>query len=389
MIKIFCPNCKQKLGVPDNYAGHRIRCNGCGEHSIVPKPVVSANPQPIPAPALVLQAIPVLAEVELQPSPQQLDELLLIPEDAPPPAADNLEAIQHAARERRIPTSMPPAKDASSSARDPIGAGQLAKGMGKIPLSLAIAAACIAAVIVLWVVIAKVSGFVVGYVVIGVPIAGAWGLTRFTARRGILLGLLAAAIGFFGMLAGHVAVAKWVIVPMLEKDQSFSKTMNKNFTEGFAGNSAEMPDTAVNAVAADNDEMVYVAAMSLVKEGKLDREMVKQMLLQDIQSEEPQNSEDQSGQGASVEVTPALEDAYSKADLRLVGWNDAQRKQAVRSHIVDVTKLRGEIVLTETKLGSAVTFIAAFIGSFGLLDLLWFPMGLYGAFKLASGIGDE
>jgi hypothetical protein len=37
MIKFYCPNCRQKLGVPDSYAGRRIRCNGCSNTSIVPK----------------------------------------------------------------------------------------------------------------------------------------------------------------------------------------------------------------------------------------------------------------------------------------------------------------------------------------------------------------
>ncbi|MEN6307598.1 MAG: hypothetical protein ABFD91_07575 [Anaerohalosphaeraceae bacterium] len=38
MIKYVCPSCHQKLGVPDNYAGHRVRCNKCNEPSVVPKP---------------------------------------------------------------------------------------------------------------------------------------------------------------------------------------------------------------------------------------------------------------------------------------------------------------------------------------------------------------
>jgi hypothetical protein len=43
MIKFHCPNCKQKLGVPDTYAGHRIRCNACSKTSIVPKLTAAAS----------------------------------------------------------------------------------------------------------------------------------------------------------------------------------------------------------------------------------------------------------------------------------------------------------------------------------------------------------
>jgi DNA-directed RNA polymerase subunit RPC12/RpoP len=37
MIKFRCSNCKKKFAVPDDYAGRRIRCNTCDQHSFVPK----------------------------------------------------------------------------------------------------------------------------------------------------------------------------------------------------------------------------------------------------------------------------------------------------------------------------------------------------------------
>jgi DNA-directed RNA polymerase subunit RPC12/RpoP len=36
MIKFRCSNCNKKFGVPNDYAGRRIRCNTCDHHTLVP-----------------------------------------------------------------------------------------------------------------------------------------------------------------------------------------------------------------------------------------------------------------------------------------------------------------------------------------------------------------
>ncbi len=52
MIKFRCPHCDQKLGVPDEYANRRIRCNKCNEPSRVPSPA-----KPIPTDAISQQEV--------------------------------------------------------------------------------------------------------------------------------------------------------------------------------------------------------------------------------------------------------------------------------------------------------------------------------------------
>lgn len=51
MIKFHCPSCSQKLGVPDEYAGKRVRCTRCKEATQVPQP-----------------ELPVLEEIALEPA---------------------------------------------------------------------------------------------------------------------------------------------------------------------------------------------------------------------------------------------------------------------------------------------------------------------------------
>jgi hypothetical protein len=376
MIKFFCPNCKQKLGVPDEYAGRRVRCNSCSQPSIVPKPVTATTPPPSP---VVASAARAAAPAKIpQPPAQQLDELQLVPQDDNLPQDKNLEAIQRAARQRfsKMPASRPAPKGASASERRPVGGGQLAKGMGKIPLSLAISIACMLGVIVIWVVLARFTGFQIGYVVIGVPVAGAWGLTRLTERRSIMLGLLAVILSLGGMLAGHVAIAKWVIVPGWEKDKEYNAAKDK-LQQKFSNDFAALPSAPQQwqTMAANEQIMIHVAAWDLVDSGRLDKNIFNKMYFVEKNAEN---------------IPEEIKTARDQAQTHLKSWSDAQRIEALKKHFDALRQNYEESIQSKIQTGvKAVTFVIAFAASFGLLDLLWFPMGLYGAFKLASGIGGD
>ncbi len=58
MIKFHCPSCSQKLGVPDEYAGKRVRCTRCKEAMQVPQP-----------------ELPVLEEIVVEPALETGDEI--------------------------------------------------------------------------------------------------------------------------------------------------------------------------------------------------------------------------------------------------------------------------------------------------------------------------
>lgn len=63
MIKFRCPHCKQKLGVPDEYASRRVRCSKCSEPLTVPAQQESPAEQPAKSP-------PPQAVKEVSPKPQ-------------------------------------------------------------------------------------------------------------------------------------------------------------------------------------------------------------------------------------------------------------------------------------------------------------------------------
>jgi hypothetical protein len=403
MIKFYCPNCNQKLGVPDEYVGRRIRCNKCNEATVVPKPVAEAKPSaaaasatepisnrvaapktsaPAPrpvAPAPKPQPAPVAPR---KPGPEMVD-LELIADNGLPPQDPNLEAIQQASRQRasKITVSRPAGKSSSNSGRRSVGATELAKGMGKIPLSLATSFACMAAVIVLWVIIAKISGFVIGLIVIFVPVAGAWGLTRFTEHRGIMLGLLAAILGFAGMTLGHVAVAKWVVLPMLEEDKDYNSTRD-DFQKTITKSLTTLPSepNRVQAMADDDEIMFNVAGWDLVQTGKMDKETYNQVYrCNELDQEFPED------------VQKTIDTASEQIDKHLESWDDNQRLAALKKHYNSMQQQNNQESIEKiTTVGaSAITFVIAFVASFSLLDLVWYPMGLWGAFKLAAAIGGE
>jgi DNA-directed RNA polymerase subunit RPC12/RpoP len=133
MIKFHCPNCNKKFGVPDDYAGRRVRCNACSQHTIVPKPVTEivilplatdrtadakhpvaskqhedgsqtdekSNPASVSVPDKPVETTSRLRELQHQSQlPFQFEELKLSPEEDLPPMDPNLEALRQASRMR-------------------------------------------------------------------------------------------------------------------------------------------------------------------------------------------------------------------------------------------------------------------------------------------------
>lgn len=402
MIKYNCPKCNQKLGVPDNYAGRRVRCNKCNEPSVVPKPVTEiditaaqpvaaakiASPEQTPEQiaASIFQAPttakPAPVQIDLQkpmPKPQQLDELQLIPEDDAQSQDDlrKAEILREASRQRAASSmAAKPKAPKEASSRRAISGGELAKGMGKIPLSIATSFAAMLAVIVVWVIVGVITGFEFWYIVLCVPLAGAGGLVAFTENRGVLLGLLAVVFGLIGMVAGRAAIAKWVIMPMYHEDEAYNSDVDDFYrqTVGF-------PDTLPSEQAQLEDltrnerVMLRIAAWDLVQAGRMDADIYNQLFLVDITDPN----------GLEEDMQNALYDAADHLDV----MSTAQRVALLKTHFDGIRENYQQNI--QPKLDSLIqkfTFLAAFGDSFHPLDLLLFPMGLFGAFKYAAGTED-
>lgn len=407
MIKFRCHNCNQKLGVPDEYAGRRVRCTKCDAPTNVPQSANQSQLEPVPVAAQIDQERLEDSSVELAP-------------DSGPDPFEDFEDFQlqkddfdgnDFQSEDIDPTEFSQSQSSSlvgSSGsfagqayehtehhRKPVAGSELAKGAAKIPLSLAACFGAMVVVIFIWVIIGKLTGFELGLIVMAVPAAGAWGLTRFTEKRGVMLGLLCILIGLIGMVSGRMAVAKWVIMPIIQQSEEFNE-FNQGIKEGFQETAQDeadaLSDADVKDIANDDDEMMFIAAASLVSSGQLERETLKQMITLEF---EQAFKEEVDTEGAAIEPaetaepTPQVKQGYEMAIDKLFQWDQPAREQAVRDNYAQLTIIRGEALFgsinEKVDIVSTFTFIIAFFASFGLFDLLWIPMGIYSAYKIGAG----
>jgi hypothetical protein len=274
MIKYRCPNCQQKLGVPDEYEGRRIRCSKCAQPSVVPRRIIpvarpvqnAAGPVPVaavvkaaPAPAQPQSAVPTAAPVVSMPRPaapppqpqvkaapqpasapgQSVtiipDVPELVPEEEPPqdlqedPNAAILRDYRNA-RARKIDMKIPAgragrsgrskpektSKDDQSEEKGGFSLGALLPDALRTPLAFILAFGLVGGLILTWVAVARTSDSSMSFFAALIPLAGAAAL-RLIPQRGTAVGFLAVILGIVGIGAGKAAMAKWGMIPMFEK----------------------------------------------------------------------------------------------------------------------------------------------------------------------------
>ena len=241
LIKFRCGHCSCKLGVPDEYAGRRVRCTECNEACQVPESGVLEDS----AVALELDPEPVgdlggdlrLQDEEVAPAMHSNIDMGLSPS-----GEDELRAELIARARRPRGRAMKAAGQSADEADEGLGAGNLAVAMG-------CSAAAALGTTALWVIV--FGNLQVGYLValeFFVPLAAAIGLGTVLRRNGVLIGLLAVAIGMLSVFGGKYVLAKRYFAPriMLELGWGTNDRLMGIFAvAGLADN-----DTIVNMVVA-------------------------------------------------------------------------------------------------------------------------------------------
>lgn len=356
MIKFRCGSCNQKLGVPDEWAGKRIRCNRCKEPCLVPHPQIE------------LQAVPSLSTSIAAPDLETEEQ-----KDGIGITSDLLDLQAGAAlpREERpapiLPKTKVPIPEYRISRGDeeagPSRAMTMAKGLGKIPLSVGLAFACAIGVAAAWGAVAVATGFSFNYFAVGVACAAAWGLIALQEDRNIGLGLLAAFIGLVGIFCGKYFVAKWAVMPHLQSaveeklDEVDSRTLS--------------PEER-NELIKDPDVVYNVVCMQLAEDGEFSNEMAVDIVVMKMMNKVP------------ADLSPEVTAARGKVDIAVAEWEYGKKMEALRKQYGPLQKAIANKFL-DSKVGSAATLAVAFVASFSLLDLLWFPMALWAAFKIGNG----
>jgi len=211
LIKFRCGHCGRKLGVPDEYAGRRVRCTQCNEACRVPE-------------SGVLEDSAVALELDPEPVGDSEGDLRLQDEAAAPEVWSNIgmglsadpeealreETIARARRGRGMAKGVTARRAYNDDEADEgLGAGNFAVAVG---CSVAAALGATA----LWVVV--FGNLPIGYLValeFFVPLAAAIGLGVVLRRNGVLIGLLAVAIGMLSVLGGKYVLAKRYFAPQI------------------------------------------------------------------------------------------------------------------------------------------------------------------------------
>ncbi len=243
MIKFRCGRCGRKLGVPDGYAGRRVRCTECNEACHVPE---SGG----------LEDSAVALELDPEPVGDSAGDLRLRDEETAPEVWSNIDMGLPADSEDELRAEL------IARARRPRGRTMKAAGQsadeadeGLRPGNFAVAIGCSVAAALgataLWVVV--FGNLPIGYLValeFFVPLAAAAGLGVVLRRSGVLIGLLAVAIGMLSVFGGKYVLAKRYFAPQIMHE--LDRRANDKWMGMFAIARPDSHDMIVNMAVASS-----------------------------------------------------------------------------------------------------------------------------------------
>ncbi len=351
-IRFNCGHCGQEFGVARKYAGRQVKCSKCGQGIVIPKIEQEPAAQVSPADEFVTKeaseqdrwAKELLA---MEAAAPEAEDVLRV---APADSGDAVEQVQDFGDVRALNRGLGGGAEAYTRK-----SGSLLSGIGDIPLSLAASfgGALIGAII--WLAIAKATGYEMGIVAWGVGVLAGVGMTVFTDRRSAGLGVLAAVFAVCGILMGKLFVAKWVVLPLMQKEA-------RQF---------EVTDEHIARFVEDPNIMFCVACLVLADNGEFEEELAWKAVAVRMSDEvQPE-----------VEVVEETESIRRKASELLDRWSESEKRAAARTQAGRLMTKMVDIV-AGTGLGLAIAFIA----TFSLMDILWFLMALGSAYKIGSGI---
>lgn len=403
MIKFRCPSCDQKLGVPDEYAGKRVRCSKCSQACQVPAAAAPESPQtvkpvnvPAPAAAAVRQpasapAIQRQSQAALRPQPApvppppadvnpnpdvddnpfgnlDLDSLTGGPDSEALAAARQARHKQHAKSVRGSTRSSGPSAGAVSAA------GGLALGAGKIPLSLAASLGFMIGVCIIWTVIAYITGWIFVYFAVAVAAAGAYGLVMFTEKRNAGLGLLAIGMALVGILIGKGMIARWVVMPQI------MDVINSGDFDSQAQPFSSLPSEQQQEILESNFFSFAIGATDLWQQEQFDESVAQTLILENISRGDIQDEYETTIEDAVSEYP----DEHEAVCAHIDNWTPQQKREAFEKNYQTYMASAFNWIKNSSFM-KGIGFAAAFVGAFSLWDLLMLPLSLITAWKIGSG----
>ncbi|MHC4394666.1 MAG: hypothetical protein ACYS1A_03340 [Planctomycetota bacterium] len=381
-ISFHCPKCNQKLKVPRAYAGKRVKCTKCSYVVEVPGPGQEAAQK-----QLVTDKIGDDKRLEKDIGGGEMfggdisaDELLAAEAGAPAAAGElrfkPLAPEPAESQSQVFATGM----QSTSYSGDEGDGGGFAKSAGRIPLALLTSLACSVVGAIVWTWVSSLFGVMwfgfVDILVIPVIAVAGFGLGLFLDSRNVGLGLLAALIGLTGGISGKVFIAKWVIMPEMEKmftegffqNPIYGRAIPEDFDIRKGLSSDEQSEQLLANLVKSKNSMFLLASMQLVDEGEFEEAFALQVASANVSG------------GAAIESTEEIKAAHAKVQKLLDGLSADEKKKIAREQFSKLVE-RAFKMFMESGFGLALVFI----GTFSLWDLLWFPMGLWSAYKIGAG----
>jgi len=373
IIKFRCPHCNQKIGLGSQYAGKTVRCAKCKNTLQVPQAGSLAEP-----------AAEAGKGAEFNPFADISDfsEIQRAEENAP--AADNPLRLSPADEPRQQSEFADMAGRGGVPATSAIGGRGGSRGgssgFGIDNTLLALLASVVFVIIggMVWGLVAKYAHMELGLLAMGIGFLAGLGIYIFTSSRGVLLGLAAALIAFFGILSGKYFIAKWYYMPELMAE------MEKEGAESFIdANEMEVTEEDVKEILSSPEQMFALAARQLADEGQITMEDANNLSVAKLKDvfrqaaegkiEEPNEARKQRNKEVEAKVNKALGE-----------WDELKKAEVVKTQYPKMMKEFTDII-KESPIMDVIGFAFAYIYAFSLFDLLWFPLAMVTAYKLGNG----
>ncbi len=410
MIKFRCTDCNQKLGVPIQHAGKLVKCTTCSKPTRVPQ-----------APSPDEEGLLPLKEDDAPTLATPLHTSLPDKQTCPKCGESNIHDTEFciSCGHRLImdaPTNIQSAPCQPSS---------------RIMLGLLVAIGFSVGAGVLWAVIVYyVSLSWLGFLAATVCALSGVGFTLVSKTRGVRIGLLVGCIGLCGILVGKVLIAYWVVMPELAQIRGFESLettelpkeeiedimqddnrmfsvacrhvarqeqwddthlLNVSFVYCWGTKYlavSEKENETFNASIADVEEILAGWtdlqksaaiqadwAISQAEMKEFGKNIARLMIDMAKESKDPQAKE--IAEGIEQSLTEAEKEEHGSAESELQPSHGEIPPQAIE--LLEVVE--GTRSLTET----SIALPLALLGSLTLLDLLWFPLGFWMAFKAGAG----
>jgi hypothetical protein len=390
MIKFNCSSCQKKLGVPDEYAGRRVRCPKCEEPSIVPK--VEATSAATSVTGSMADAVLSTSSSAPSETPVQI-ELQQIPEN---PNAKVLREI----RRQQVSSRCSPESFASedpSPKFERFGSlgfilNPIIRTVGSFPLAVIASVVVSAAVITVWNLIAVAVGTPLEVFYLVVPVAAGIGLCLVSEHRGLMMGLLSLFMGALALFAGRMTQVHLFTFPEWNRivtadeipSDRYKYYMMMRQLGGKKGN-----DLARKNIAEQDSEMPAIAICTLIKNKQLEASLGLELYFAAQTQMEQSNLPLATAAAETTFPQPDLAEAWPSVSELLQKWDTSDKRlEAVRGvytrYLFFMEQARYKMLLDDYPRAITLGFFMCDGCIFMFLRLLYWIVGLFGAYKTCS-----